>query len=189
MARRPLQYLRAYCESYGASGDETDFRGQILKDIEGAVDEVSVNPVGNLIAEKRGRDDTRCILVTAHMDDGSLAMLSGTRQDPLGYDIRMEVFGTGDSVAVGMDPHTPIRSLEPGAPPPAEPVTTGWLERFEDAYRAEMDAFVDVARGRRPSPCTPEDARAALVIAEACGRSAREGRPVPVGGARSDGGR
>ncbi|MDP9484507.1 MAG: Gfo/Idh/MocA family oxidoreductase [Actinomycetota bacterium] len=124
--------------------------------------------------------DLATVAVTAHMDDGSLAVLSGTRQDPLGYDIRMEVFGTKDSVAVGLDAHTPIRSLEPDASPPAEPVTTGWLERFEPAYRAEMDAFVDVARGLRPSPCTPEDARAALVIAQACGRSAREGRPARV---------
>ena len=132
-------------------------------------------------------DDLATVAVTAHMDDGSLAVLSGTRQDPLGYDIRMEVFGTKDSVAVGLDAHTPIRSLEPGAPPPAEPVTTGWLERFEQAYRAEMDAFVDVARGLRPSPCTLEDARAALVIAQACALSAREGGPAPVEGERLGG--
>lgn len=125
-------------------------------------------------------DDRATVAAVAHMDDGSLAILSGTRRDPLGYDVRMEVFGTGDSVAVGLDPHAPIRSVEPGVPPPAEPVTTGWLKRFEHAYHSEMDAFVDVALGRRPSPSTPEDARAALVVAEACGASLREGRPVPV---------
>ncbi len=125
-------------------------------------------------------DDLATIAVVAHMDDGSLAILSGTRQDPLGYDVRMEVFGTRDSVAIGLDPHMPIRSVEPGVPPPAEPVTVGWLERFEQAYRAEMDAFVDVAAGRRPSPCTPEDARAALVVAEACGASVRKGGPARV---------
>lgn len=125
-------------------------------------------------------DDLATVAVVAHMDDGSLAVLSGTRQDPLGYDVRMEVFGTRDSVAVGLDPHAPIRSVEPGVPSPAEPVTVGWLERFEQAYRAEMDAFVDVALGRRPSPCTPEDARAALVIAEACGASVREGGPAKL---------
>lgn len=120
-------------------------------------------------------NDLATTAVVAHMDDGSLAILSGTRQDPLGYDVRMEVFGTRDSVAIGLDPHAPIRSVEPDVPPPAEPVTVGWLERFEQAYRTEMEAFVEVALGKRPSPCTPEDARAALVIAEACGASVREG--------------
>lgn len=98
----------------------------------------------------------------------------------MGYDVRMEVFGTMDSVTIGLDPHTPIRSVEPGVSPPAEPVTIGWLERFEHAYRAEMDAFVEMALGTRPSPCTPEDARAALVMAEACMVSVREGRTVRV---------
>jgi myo-inositol 2-dehydrogenase/D-chiro-inositol 1-dehydrogenase len=134
-----------------------------------------------------GYDDLATVAVTLHMDDGSLAILSGSRQDPVGYDIRMEVFGTEDSVAVGLDPHTPIRSVEPGAPPPAEPVITGWLERFERAYRAEMDAFLDVALGRRPSPCTPEDARAALVVAEACERSVRTGRAERVQDRQSEG--
>lgn len=125
-------------------------------------------------------DDLATIVVVVHMDDGSMAVLSGTRQDPLGYDVRMEVFGTRDSVAIGLDHHTPIRSVEPGVSPPAEPVTTGWLERFEHAFRSEMETFLDVARGRISSPCTPEDAREALVIAEACGDSSRDGRPVRV---------
>lgn len=125
-------------------------------------------------------DDLATTVVVAHMDDGSLATLSGTRQDPLGYDVRMEVFGTRDSVAIGLDPHAPIRSVEPDVPPPAEPVTAGWLERFEQAYRAEMGTFVEMALGKCPSPCTPEDARAALVIAEACEASVREGGPVRV---------
>jgi myo-inositol 2-dehydrogenase/D-chiro-inositol 1-dehydrogenase len=126
-------------------------------------------------------DDQATVAVTARMSDGSLAVLSGSRRDPLGYDVRMEVFGTEDSVAVGLNPRTPIRSLEPGVPPPTRPAATAWGERFGVAYREEMAAFLDVARGRAESRCTPEDARAALAAAEACGRSVREGGWVAVG--------
>ncbi len=52
-------------------------------------------------------DDQSTVAVTARMSDGCLAVLSGSRQDPLGYDVRMEVFGTEDSVAVGLDARTP----------------------------------------------------------------------------------
>jgi myo-inositol 2-dehydrogenase/D-chiro-inositol 1-dehydrogenase len=124
--------------------------------------------------------DLASVAVTAHLEGGALAILSGSRRDPLGYDVRMEVFGTEDTVAVGLDPQTPIRSLEEGVPPPVEPVTRGWLDRFGAAYEAEMQAFLDVAAGARPSPCTPEDARAAILVAEACGRSAKSARPVSV---------
>ena len=163
------------------------FKDMLIHDIDAMRFVTGAEPVevvatgSNRVMEVFGRyDDLATVAVVAHMDDGSLAIMSGTRQDPLGYDVRMEVFGTGDSVAIGLDPHAPIRSVEPGVPPPAEPVTVGWLERFEQAYRAEMDAFVDVAFGRRPSPCTPEDARAALVVAEACGASVRIGGPAQV---------
>jgi myo-inositol 2-dehydrogenase/D-chiro-inositol 1-dehydrogenase len=114
-----------------------------------------------------------------------MAILSGSRRDPLGYDVRMEVYGTKDSVAVGLDAHTPIRSVEAGVPPPVEPVTRGWLDRFKGAYVSEIHAFIEVAAGARATPCTPQDARAAIIVAEAFGRSAETGAPVSVGAGRA----
>ena len=52
------------------------------------------------------------------------------------------------------------------------------MERFLPAYRAELTAFADVARGERPSPCTVHDALQAFRIAEACDLSRHEGRVV-----------
>src|SRR5207244_8418911 len=52
------------------------------------------------------------------LSGGGLVIVSGTRHDPLGYDVRLEVFGTADSIAVGQDRRTPIRSVEPGVEPP-----------------------------------------------------------------------
>jgi myo-inositol 2-dehydrogenase/D-chiro-inositol 1-dehydrogenase len=43
-----------------------------------------------------------------------------------------------------------------------------------------MEAFVQVASGRRESPCTARDALEALRIAVACDRSRAEGRPVAL---------
>jgi myo-inositol 2-dehydrogenase / D-chiro-inositol 1-dehydrogenase len=128
----------------------------------------------------QAHQDLATASVIAHMEEGTVAVLSGSRRDPLGYDVRMEVFGTEDSVAVGLDSHTPIRSVETGVPPPADPVTAGWLDRFRDSYVAEMHAFLEVAKGIRSSPCSPSDSRAALLVAEACRLSAGTRRPVVV---------
>jgi myo-inositol 2-dehydrogenase/D-chiro-inositol 1-dehydrogenase len=125
-------------------------------------------------------DDVATAAVTARLNGGTLAVITGTRTDPLGYDVRMEVFGTADSVAIGLDPHTPIRTLDAGLDLPKDPVTVGWLERFGSAYRAEMEAFVDTVTNNSPSPCTVDDARAAQVIAAACRRSREAGRPVLI---------
>jgi myo-inositol 2-dehydrogenase/D-chiro-inositol 1-dehydrogenase len=111
---------------------------------------------------------------------GGLVILSGTRHDPLGYDVRLEVFGTLDTIAVGQDGRTPIRSVEPGVDRPAGPAYRNFLDRFEPAYRSELAAFVAAVRAGGPSPCPLEEARAALSVALAADRSRAERRPVSI---------
>ncbi len=124
--------------------------------------------------------DVDTAVATLRLSDGVLAALTVARHDPLGYDIRTEVFGSRDSVSVGLGPRTPIRSVEPGVPPPAGPAWQSFLVRFEAAYRAELAEFIRVAHGEAPSPCTGRDGLAALEIAVAATRSLREHRPVRV---------
>src|SRR3954471_5080109 len=58
--------------------------------------------------------DVDTAVAVLRLDDGALAILSGTRRDPLGYDVRLEVFGTQDSIVVGVDDRSPLHSVEPG---------------------------------------------------------------------------
>jgi myo-inositol 2-dehydrogenase/D-chiro-inositol 1-dehydrogenase len=107
-------------------------------------------------------------------------LLSGTRHGPHGYDFRAELFGSGDSVAVGLGPRTPIRSLDPDGPGLPEHPWRGFLDRFGAAFEAELDAWLEVVAGERANPCPGEEALEALRVAVACDLSAREGRPVRV---------
>jgi myo-inositol 2-dehydrogenase/D-chiro-inositol 1-dehydrogenase len=111
---------------------------------------------------------------------GALAILSGTRHDPLGYDVRLEILGSRDSIVVGLDSRSAIRSVEPGGAQSGRTGYTSFLERFEPAYRDELAAFVEGARNGDESPCTLQHARAALVVALAAGRSRAERRPVSI---------
>ena len=122
--------------------------------------------------------DVDTAVATFRMADGAFGVLTVARHDPLGYDIRTELFGSRDSVSVGLGPKTPMRSVEPGVPPPAGPAWPNFLKRFGDAYAAELKAFVRVARGDDPSPCTARDGVQALRIAEAANRSLHDHRPV-----------
>ena len=103
-----------------------------------------------------------------------------TRYNRAGHDIRMEVHGSLGALAAGLDDRYPMTSAEPGARFPAGPAHQSFLERFAAAYRAEMTEFVQVAAGAVPSRCTVADALEAFRVAEACGISRREGRPVAL---------
>jgi myo-inositol 2-dehydrogenase / D-chiro-inositol 1-dehydrogenase len=122
--------------------------------------------------------DTSAMVLT--MDDGLPVVITGARHDPIGYDFRAEILGSGDSIAVGIDGRTPLHSVQPGAPPPPADPYRGFLDRFRDAFIAETAAFVDLALGRGSNPCPPEEALSALRVAVACDRSWRERRVVGV---------
>ena len=128
----------------------------------------------------RESGDVDTAAAVLRLSGGALAVLTGTRHDPLGYDVRLEVFGTGDSIGVGIDDRSPLRSIEPGATASGGPGYRNFLERFEAAYRSELEAFVTAVLNGGRSPCTLAEARAALVVALAADRSRAERRPVPI---------
>ncbi|GAB1338977.1 Gfo/Idh/MocA family oxidoreductase [Streptomyces sp. E-15] len=123
-----------------------------------------------------GDADTAGAVLT--LDDGTIAIVSDSRHNGRGYDVRMELHGFADSIAVGLDDRLPLRSVEPGSTFPSGPPHDFFMDRFAAAYRAELAAFTEVVAGTRPSPCTVEDALEAGWIAEACVLSLREHRPV-----------
>ncbi len=123
-----------------------------------------------------GDVDTASALLV--FDDGTLAVVSNSRHNARGYDVRLELHGMKDSIAVGLEDRLPLRSVEPGATFPSGTPHDFFMDRFADAYRAELTAFTEVVAGTRPSPCTVADAIEASWIAEACTLSLREHRPV-----------
>jgi myo-inositol 2-dehydrogenase / D-chiro-inositol 1-dehydrogenase len=125
-----------------------------------------------------GDVDTASAILT--LDDTTFAVVSNTRYNARGYDVRMEIHGSTDSIAVGLDERLPLRSVEPGVTFPAGDPHVFFIDRFREAFRAELAAFTDVVAGRRTSPCSVDDALEAAWIAEACTLSQREHRPVAL---------
>lgn len=114
------------------------------------------------------------------LTDDTLVQVSSTRYNGGGHDVRMEVHGSEGAMAVGLDDSLALQSAEPGVSFPAGPQHQSFMQRFEPAYRAELTAFLDVARGVSPSPCTVRDALEAFRVAEACELSRSAHRPVQL---------
>ncbi|MFF1279135.1 Gfo/Idh/MocA family oxidoreductase [Streptomyces marokkonensis] len=138
---------------------------------------VGGNRGADFIREAGDADTTGAVLT---LDDGTIAVVSNSRHNARGYDVRMELHGFHDSIAVGLEDKLPLRSVEPGVTFPAGTPHDFFMDRFTAAYRAELTAFTEVVAGSRPSPCTVADALEAGWIAEACTLSLHEHRPVTV---------
>ncbi|MFF4029069.1 Gfo/Idh/MocA family oxidoreductase [Streptomyces sviceus] len=143
---------------------------------------VGGNRGADFIKEAGDADTTGAILT---LDDGTIAVVSNSRHNARGYDVRMEIHGFTDSIAVGLEDKLPLRSVEPGVTFPAGTPHDFFMDRFTAAYRAELTAFTEVVAGTRPSPCTVADALEAGWIAEACTLSLHEHRPVTIAEVRS----
>ena len=123
-------------------------------------------------------DTARVLLKTA---SGRLCVISNTRRSGYGYDQRIEAFGSAGLVAAGNVARDTVAVLnEDGAS--AAPIEPGFAQRYADAYRLQLDHFVDVARGRVASRATFADGVAALALAEACGTSLRSGSTISLAG-------
>ena len=59
-------------------------------------------------------------------------------------------------------------------------VVPGFYERFQKAYIAQLQNFVDNVLGDRPPAITPDDGLKALLIALAATKSLHENRPVEL---------
>ena len=94
----------------------------------------------------------------------------------------MELHGSDDSIAAGLDDKLPLRSVEPGSPSPAGQPYVFFMDRFADAFRAELAAFTEVAAGNRR--LTVHDRRRSGDELGGRGGHAVAGRAPPVASTR-----
>lgn len=125
-----------------------------------------------------GDVDTALALIT--FDDGTVGTVSASRYNGAGHDVRLEIQGSNSSVMVGLDEKSALTSAEAAVAFPEGEPHQSFAERFDQAYRSEMVAFVELVMGERDNPCTPEDAVAASRVADAAQESLTTGMPVKV---------
>lgn len=81
-----LKLLERLCTAQGISGDEGTVREMILEEITPYAESVTVTPLGNIIAEKKGaqRAKTR-LLLNAHMDEVGMIVTGITKEGLLRF--------------------------------------------------------------------------------------------------------
>jgi myo-inositol 2-dehydrogenase/D-chiro-inositol 1-dehydrogenase len=132
--------------------------------------------VDPMFAEE-GDWDTAVLTLT--LEGGVLATIDNSRKAVYGQDQRIEVFGSAGVVAATNHAVDRVTSADETGAHSAR-LMAFFPERYADAYRLEMQAFVDAVRAGRPMPVTGADGRRATALALAATRSARENRYVSL---------
>jgi myo-inositol 2-dehydrogenase/D-chiro-inositol 1-dehydrogenase len=129
-------------------------------------------------AREHGDFDTA--VTTLRAKSGAVVTIVNSRHSAIGYDQRIEAFGGRGMLQVANAPSSLV-SLSNADVVEAKPAYGAFfLERYAEAYAAELEEFIKLVRGEASTSPTFEDGRAALILADAAQRSATEGIVVPV---------
>ena len=124
-------------------------------------------------------NDADVSLVSLTTVSGVQVAITGTRHDPVGHDVRLEIFGSKDSLAIGLNKKTPIHDIE-GEINFAPVRYKGFIERFREAFAKESQAFHKLTKSEISNPCPPKSAREALRVAIACEESIKTSQSVSL---------
>jgi myo-inositol 2-dehydrogenase / D-chiro-inositol 1-dehydrogenase len=103
-------------------------------------------------------------VILLHTEGGALAVAELFLNARYGYDIRCEIIGDDGTLSIA----NPGRLVTDSAGTESTGFPADWRSRFADAYRLELQAWVDaITTGSQPALATAHDGLAAAAIAEA----------------------
>ena len=124
-------------------------------------------------------DDADVSSVIVKTVSGVQVLVSGTRHGALGQDVRIEVFGSKNSVSAGLNSRTPLHTIEQQLETDVD-AYVGFVDRFREAFLNETRSFISFSLGEIANPCPPEAALESLRIAIACEESIRTNSAVQL---------
>ncbi len=117
-------------------------------------------------------------VVNLKFENGAVGNVDLSRNAVYGYDIRTEILGSEGGLLIGKLQQTALLVMTRNGV--THDTVPYFMQRFADAYAAEIRHFVACIREDRQPMVTGEDGRAATAIGEAATRSLDEQRPVEV---------
>jgi myo-inositol 2-dehydrogenase/D-chiro-inositol 1-dehydrogenase len=143
---------------------------------------VEVFAMGEALIDRKiaaaGDIDSAMVLMRTASD--RMCHINNSRRAAYGYDQRIEVFGAKGMLRAENIGETTVEHFSAQGTVSDRPLDF-FLERYVEAYRAEMSAFVLALSKRIPMPVGARDGRQALVLAEAALKSLKTGQAVKVG--------
>jgi inositol 2-dehydrogenase len=143
-------------------------------------DVAAVQAIGGLLAypELGSVGDIDNAVISLIFTSGRLGVVDITRNGIYGYDINAELLGTKGTLKIGYLRETPLMVMTKGQV--AHDTVPFFMERFGDAYAAQLENFAQNVLHHRDPPITVDDGVEALRVAIAATRAQQTGTRVEI---------
>jgi myo-inositol 2-dehydrogenase/D-chiro-inositol 1-dehydrogenase len=169
----PREYL---AKSGGLFLDQAIHEFDLARFLVGEVKSVFATGAVRFSEDAAELDDVDTATTILNFENGALGVIENSRRAVYGYDIVTEVFGEGGKLVVQAERKTPLRFFREGGS--EQDHHHFFMDRFRDAFQAELEAFFTAVLQRsQPSPGAA-DAIGALRIGLAATQSQKLGRLV-----------
>lgn len=124
----------------------------------------------------RSQPDQHTVITNLSLANGVVAQVDASRMSSYGYDVRVEILATRGAILTRPDAASDLRVVKGSKETIASYI---WYpDRFKDAYRLEMESFIESIVKDVDTKATAQDGRAAVEIAAAARKSMMEGKAV-----------
>lgn len=138
--------------------------------------EIATVYVRYIPAEPARPETCRLMVMELTLSNGTLAIIECNLNSGYGYEVAVEIAGTQGMVrTAGFDSPLVRRGLRV-----EQAIAPDWLVRFNTAYIAEVQGWIDALQQGGATGPTAWDGYTALVVAEACIQAAHSGQPQSV---------
>jgi myo-inositol 2-dehydrogenase/D-chiro-inositol 1-dehydrogenase len=175
----PAQYIKG---SGGLFRDMTIHDFDMARYLAGDIVEVQAMG-GNLIDPGiKEVGDIDAAMVTLRAASGALVHINNSRRCAYGYDQRIEAFGEKGMLQAQNRRPTTVEAWGANVTEARDPVLNFFIERYFEAYMAEINHFVDCVEKRETPLASFTEGREALRLADAALESLRTGQIVRLNG-------
>lgn len=142
----------------------------------------SVTAIGDALVNpkiKTEGNDIDTAIVSIELENGALAVITNSRRASYGYDQRAEVHGELGALSCSNDTSNSLVISSKDGIIHEKPLYF-FLERYLNAYKMEIEIFVDSIINNKDTPVTIEEAYQSLLLAKAAQKSLIENRKVYI---------
>ena len=129
-------------------------------------------------AKKVGDHDTAMFIMRSK--SGVLIHINNSRRAVYGYDQRVEAFGSKGMIISNNQTQSSVEKYTKDHTFAKDPVQFFFIERYEQAYKSQLEEFLGMITNKSQPKVTFEDGRRALIIANAAYESFNSGKVIDI---------
>ena len=125
-------------------------------------------------------DDHDTSMILMKSQNGVLIHINNSRRSIYGYDQRVEIFGSKGMLISNNQTPTSVQKFNKKGTYIKDPILDFFIERFDQAYKSQLDDFINKIQRKQNVSVTYQDGKIALLLANAAYSSLKKNNSVMV---------